>query len=303
MGVKKARTREGYGLLSGIIGIFLNFLLFASKFVVGLVIGSVAVVADAFNNLADATSSVVTIIGFKLSAKPADKEHPFGHGRLEEVAGFIIAMTMIFVGIEFSRASISNIITPEPLYFSWIAVGILLFGFFVKLWMFFFNRRLGKKISSNALLNVAADARIDCVISAFTVAAIFITHLFDVYIDGFAGLAVSLFILYQGYSSAKQSISAILGSPPDPETVLAIEEIILAHAEVLGVHDLTVHNYGAHKNIATIHVEVDEKLTLQECSKISEEICGWVLEKLGIALTVHFDPSQKTNAGGANFEP
>jgi len=288
--VKKTRSRAGYGLLSGVIGIFLNFMLFALKLGVGLVIGSVAVMADAFNNLADAASSIVTIVGFRLASKPADRDHPFGHGRIEEVAGLIIAMTMIFVGFEFGRTSIENIITPEPLYFSWIAVGILAFGFIVKLWMFFFNRRLGKKISSNALLAVAADARIDCVISAFTVSAIFIAHFTSIYIDGWAGLAVSLFIFYQGYASARECISAIIGKAADPETVQAIKGIVSMHPDVLGAHDLVVHNYGANKSIATIHVEVDTALPLCVCHKLSEKLCADVLEELGISLTVHFDP-------------
>ena len=290
MAVKKDRSREGYGLLSGTVGIFLNVMLFVLKLIVGLAIGSVAVMADAFNNLADAASSIVTIVGFKMASKPADKDHPFGHGRIEEVAGLIIAMTMIFVGFEFGRTSIENIITPEALYFSWVAVGILVFGFAVKLWMFFFNKRLGKKINSNALLAVAADARIDCVISAFTVAAIFIAHLSSIYIDGWAGLLVSAFILYQGYSSARESISAILGKPANPETVQAIKAIILAHPDVLGAHDLVVHYYGASKAVATIHVEVDTTLPLSSCNKLSERLCADVLDQLGVSLTVHFDP-------------
>ncbi|MCL2168716.1 MAG: cation diffusion facilitator family transporter [Defluviitaleaceae bacterium] len=287
---KKPRSRAGYGLLSGIIGIFLNVLLFVVKLVVGLFIGSVAVMADAFNNLTDAAGSVVTIVGFKVAAKPADTEHPFGHGRMEEIAGLIISMVMVFIGFEFARTSIMNIFNPEPLYFSWVAVGILVFGFFVKLWMYIFNNRLGKKISSNALIAVAKDARIDCVISAFTVAAIFLAHFLGIYADGYAGLLVSLFILYQGYSSAKESVSALIGKPAEPEITSAIEALALSHEGVLGVHDLAVHNYGAQKNIATIHIEVDKNTPLTECFAISKSIEAKVFADLGVDITIHFDP-------------
>jgi len=209
---------------------------------------------------------------------------------VEEIAGLIISMVMVFIGVEFARTSISNIFNPEPIYFSWVAIGILVFGFFVKLWMYIFNNRLGKKISSNALIAVAKDARIDCVISAFTVAAIFLAHFLDVYVDGYAGLLVSLFILYQGYSSARESVSALIGKPAPLATVVEIKSIALAHEGVFGVHDLIVHNYGAQKNIATIHIEVDKNTPLTECFAISKSIEARVLADLGIDLTIHFDP-------------
>ncbi|MDR2167265.1 MAG: cation diffusion facilitator family transporter [Clostridiales bacterium] len=288
--IESKGSRQAYGVASGIIGIFLNFLLFVLKLVVGFVLGSVAVMADAFNNLADSASSLVTIVGFRMSAKPADKEHPFGHGRIEDVAGLIIAMSMIFIGIEFARSSIMSIIAPEPLNFSWVSVGLLVLGFFVKLWMFAFNRRLGRKIGSNVLHAVATDSRNDCIIAAFTLMAIFAAHLFGINADGPAGLVVSLILIHGGYKSARDSASAIIGKPAEKAIAQAIKEIVLGHEGVLGAHDLVVHNYGPGKNVATIHMEVDMHTPLNLCHDMADAVEAAVLAQLGISLTVHLDP-------------
>jgi cation diffusion facilitator family transporter len=288
--IESKGSREAYGVFSGIIGIVLNFLLFVIKLAVGFVMSSVAVMADAFNNLADSAGSIVTIAGFRLSAKPADKEHPFGHGRIEEVAGLIIAISMIFIGLEFARSSAIAIIFPEPLNFSWISVGLLVFGFFIKLWMYAFNRRLGRKIGSNTLLAVAVDSRNDCVIAAFTLTSILAAHIFGLATDGIAGLVVSLILIYGGYKSAKASISAIIGRPAEKATAQAIKEIALSHEGVIGVHDLVVHNYGPDKNVATLHLEVDMNQPLKLCHDIADAVESKILSDLGINLTVHLDP-------------
>ncbi|MCL2575919.1 MAG: cation diffusion facilitator family transporter [Defluviitaleaceae bacterium] len=285
-----AELRKKYGFASGIVGVVLNTLLFLLKLAVGILLGSVAVMADAFNNLSDSANSIVTIIGFKISSKPADKEHPFGHGRLEDIIGLIIAISIIFVGLEFGRSSIVNIFSPQEINFSWVSIGVLVFGFFVKFWKMMFNYRIGKRIKSTALLVVAADSRNDCIISAFTVISILVAHYFGIYADGVAGLLVSIVLLFSGYKAAQEAISSILGKPSDKETADNIKKIVLAQNGVLGVHDLVVHAYGAVHRVATIHVEMDGDSTLETAHDIAAVAERAVLDKLGIGLTVHLDP-------------
>jgi cation diffusion facilitator family transporter len=288
--LSEAETRKHAGLKSGIAGIFLNFILFAIKIVTGLVAGSVAIMADAFNNLTDCASSIATIVGFRASAKPADKEHPFGHGRVEILVGLIIAISIIFLGIEFARSSVMRIINPETLNFSWFMVVLLALGFFAKLWMYAFNKRLGKKINSHALLAIATDSRNDCLISVATLATLLLFHFYDINIDAYAGLLLSFILLYSGFKSAKEAISSMLGEPADKATAKAITEIALSTEGVIGVHDLVVHNYGPAQRLATLHIEVDMHMPLSTCHDMVDAIENAVLNKLGITLTIHADP-------------
>ena len=287
---KDAKLREQYGIASGIIGIFLNFSLFAIKLVVGLFLGSVAVMADAVNNLMDSISSIITIVGFKVSAKPADKEHPFGHGRLEDIAGLIIAILIIFVGFEFARSSLDRVLNPEEINFSWVSIGLLAFSFFVKIWMWAFNKRIGHRIKSNALLAVATDSRNDCVISVFTIVSLFVAHYFGIHADGVAGLVISVFFMYSGYKAAHGAVSSILGKPADKALANSIKEIVLGYDGVIGVHDLVVHEYGIAKRVATIHVEMDASINLGVAHEITDQAAKEVFKKLGIDLTIHLDP-------------
>jgi len=288
-----ASARQQYGYTSGIVGIFLNFVLFALKLVLGIITGSVAVMADAFNNLTDSAGSIGTILGFKISAKPADKEHPFGHGRFEDVIAVIIAISIVFVGIEFARNSISAIINPEPLSFSWISIILLIVGFFVKLWMWAFNKKLGKKIDSATLLAVATDSRNDCIINVFIISSILAAHFFGIDIDGWAGLVVSLILLYSGYQATRDAVSGIIGKPVDKATAQTIKDIAMAQEGVVGAHDLVVHRYGHTKSVATLHLEMDENLTLRECHIIADAVETSVFEQLGMTLTTHKDPVDK----------
>ncbi|MCL2855020.1 MAG: cation diffusion facilitator family transporter [Defluviitaleaceae bacterium] len=289
--LKKAdKKREFAGFASGVIGIFANLLLFGLKLAAGLVLGSVAVIADAFNNLTDTAASVITLVGFKVSQKPADKEHPFGHGRMEDVAALVIAMVILFLGLEFARSSISAILNPEPLNFSWLSVGLLAFSFFVKLWMFFFNGALGKRLKSAVLKNVATDSINDCIVMAFIIASIFVAHAWGWQVDGWAGLIVSAILLWSGGKALWEAASAIIGKPADKVVVRAIKDIVLTQEGVIDIHDLVVHNYGAGKNVATIHIEIDMNQTLQKSHDIADCVEHAVLAQLGIILTAHLDP-------------
>lgn len=299
---KTDKSREFAGFASGIVGIVANLLLFILKLLVGLTLGSVAVIADAFNNLTDTASSIITLAGFKMSAKPADKEHPFGHGRMEDVAALVISMVIIFLGIEFARSSISAIFNPEPLYFSWLSLGLLVAGFFVKLWMFFLNKRLGKKVGSVALKNIATDSINDCIITAFVIVSIVMAHAWGWHMDGWAGLAVSLILLLSGCKALREAASAIIGKPADKTTASAIKNIALSQSGVIDVHDLVVHNYGAGKNVATIHIEVDADTSLRVSHDIASQVEFDVLEKLGIPLTVHLDPTDIYDQNLHNFK-
>ncbi|MCL2752565.1 MAG: cation diffusion facilitator family transporter [Defluviitaleaceae bacterium] len=287
---KDAQLRKQYGLASGIIGIFLNFLLFVIKLVVGLFLGSVAIMADAVNNLMDSASSIITIVGFKISAKPADKEHPFGHGRLEDVVGLIIAILIIFVGLEFARSSFDRILNPEDINFSWLSIALLSFSFFVKLWMYGFNKKIGRRIKSNPLLAVATDSRNDCIISIFTVSSLIVAYYFDIHVDGVAGILVSLFFIYSGYKAAHGAVSSILGKPANKELADSIKEIVLGYDGIIGVHDLAIHEYGMAKLVATIHVEMDMEKTLGNAHDIADKAAKDVLDKLSVDLTMHLDP-------------
>ncbi|MCL2353375.1 MAG: cation diffusion facilitator family transporter [Defluviitaleaceae bacterium] len=287
---KTKGDRHKIGVASGIFGIFANLSLTALKFVAGIMVGSVAVMADAFNNLTDSITSIATIFGFKMSTKPADKEHPFGHGRIEDVVGLIVAVSIVFVGLEFVRASIANILEPEYMQISWLATALLIASFFIKIWMYVVNKVLGKKIKSNTLAVVATDSRNDVIISIFTLASIAAFYFFDLNVDGYAGLLISLILIVSGVKAIITTASSILGRGVDKETAAALKEIVQAPQGVLGVHDLIIHSYGPQKLVATIHIEVDADTPLRACHDMADDIEQEVLKKLGIHLTIHIDP-------------
>ncbi|MCL2236486.1 MAG: cation diffusion facilitator family transporter [Defluviitaleaceae bacterium] len=301
--IKKVdENRQFAGVFSGVAGIVANLVLFVLKLLAGLFLGSVAVIADAFNNLTDMAASIITLVGFKISSKPADKEHPFGHGRVEDVAALIIAMVIIFLGAEFARSSILTILNPESLNFSWLSLGLLVFGFFVKLWMFFFNKVLGKRINSVTLKNVATDSINDCIVTVFIIASILAAHIWGLQLDGWAGLIISLILLYSGYKALREAASAIIGKPADKSIARAIKDIALAQTGVIDVHDLVVHNYGPDKNLATIHIEIDATTTLQKSHDIADQVEASVFSQLGIILTAHLDPVDINDQNLHNFK-
>lgn len=283
-------VRRSYGVLCGGFGIFLNILLFAAKFIAGTIASSVSVVADAFNNLSDASSSIVSLIGFKLSGQKPDPEHPYGHGRLEYISGLIIAMIIILMGFELMLSSVKKIITPEAVEFSWLSIGILIASILVKAYMFFYNRCIAKKIDSVTMKATAQDSLTDCIATFAALAAIIAGRIWNVKIDGWCGALVSLFVLYSGFSAAKDTISPLLGQPPEKELVDDIECTVMAHDQILGIHDLMVHDYGPGRMMMSLHAEVPSDGSVLELHDLIDNIERELREKFHCEAVVHMDP-------------
>lgn len=283
-------VRGAYGRLAGLVGIVCNVLLFLGKLTVGTLSGSVAITADAVNNLSDASSSLVTLVGFKLAEKPADKEHPYGHARIEYLAGLMVAAMILFIGFELAKTSVEKILHPAPVEFSLAVAAVLVMSILVKLWMALFNRTLGQKIDSKALEATAADSRNDVISTgAVLLAAVFaaVTH---VTIDGYVGLLVALFILWSGIGIAKDTVNPLLGEGAAPELRQLISQEVRKYDKVLGFHDLMAHDYGPGRRFASMHVEMDQKENVLECHDIIDDIERELLEKFNIHLVIHYDP-------------
>jgi len=283
-------VRRAYGMLSSICGIALNVLLFAIKYVAGTLSGSIAITADAFNNLSDAGSSVITLVGFKLAGASPDTEHPFGHGRIEYVSGFAVSILILFMGYELAKSSIEKIITPEPIVSDTLTLVILAVSILIKLYMYAYNRRLGKKLNSGAILATAADSVSDCVATGVILAATLFTRYTGVVIDGWCGIAVAIFILRAGILAAKDTLSPLLGQPPSPELVSEIESTVLNHPEIIGIHDLIVHDYGPGRMMITLHGEVPGNGDLNLLHDVVDSIERELSEKFGCLATIHMDP-------------
>lgn len=284
------RTRAACGRLSGIVGIFCNLLLVAGKLTIGTLSGSVAITADAVNNLTDVSSSVVTLIGFHLAGRPADKEHPYGHARAEYLSGLMVALLILVMGIDTLKSAIGKIIHPAEVTFSPALVAVLVASVLVKLWMCLFNHKLGKTINSTALLATATDSRNDAISTTAILLAAIIQDVTHVVLDGFVGLAVALLILWSGVGVARDTLDLLLGTGPDEELRSALSAEILSHEKVLGYHDLLVHDYGPGRRFATIHVEMDVREDPMICHDIIDNIERACLEKLGVRLSIHYDP-------------
>jgi cation diffusion facilitator family transporter len=285
-----SEVRGKYGYLSGIVGIVANIVLFAVKLTTGLIINSIAFIGDAFNNLTDAASSLVTIVGFKLAGKPADEEHPFGHGRLEYIAGLIVSFLIILVGYELFKSSVDRIIHPVAVNFSWPAFLIIILAILTKSWLFLFNRFLAKAIDSKALLATSFDSLSDMVATGCIGVAL-IASLFTTFpLDGYVGIIVALIIFYSGISLTKETISPLLGEVPEQELIIKISRKILSYQKVLGIHDLIVHTYGPGQYMASIHVEISADQDIMEMHEYIDGIERRVAKELGILLTIHMDP-------------
>ena len=283
-------VRGRVGRFSGGLGIVLNTLLAAAKIAVGALSGMISVLADGLNNLTDCGSNVVSVIGFRMSEKPADKEHPFGHQRAESVAAMIIAFIVLVVAAELAVQSVEKIITPaESEYSVWLVI-VLGVSVAVKLGMFFLNRYFARAVQSEALKATAADSISDAVATAAVLAAALVSHFTDVQLDGYMGIAVAVFIAFTGFSILKDTVSRLLGKAPDRETVQEIEKRVLAFDGVRGLHDLTVHNYGQNKLYATVHVEVDSRMPIMDAHDLADRIEKDFARNTGIELTVHIDP-------------
>ncbi len=283
-------VRSGVGKLSGGVGIVCNLLLTAGKLIVGILSGSVAITADAMNNLSDTASSIVTLAGFKLAEKPADSEHPYGHARFEYLSGLAVAAMIVVIGFELGKSSIEKILHPSPVVFSVPMLLVLLGSIAVKLWLSLFNRKLGKYIDSATLLATAADSRNDVISTTAVLVAAIIEYFTKWQIDGIMGLGVAIFILYSGVMLGKDTISPLLGEAASPELRKVIIDIVNSDPRVLGYHDLMVHDYGPGQRFASIHVEMDQKEDPLLCHEIIDDIERLCLEKHNVHLVIHYDP-------------
>ena len=289
-------VRRKYGVVSGGFGIFLNILLFASKFAAGLFSGSISVIADAFNNLSDAGSSIITMIGFQIAAQEADPDHPFGHGRSEYISGLIVSIIILVMAVELIRSSVSKIIHPEPVAFTPIILITLVFSILVKLYMYCYNKSLSEKIASAALRATATHSFSDCLATGTVLAAAVISQLSGCQIDGWCGILVGILILHGGYDAAKDTISPLLGQAPDPEFIRRITRIVTEYDEVLGIHDLIVHDYGPGRRMISLHAEVPAKGNILALHDTIDNIEKRLQRELRCSAVIHMDPVMNDDA-------
>lgn len=283
-------VRRAYVLLCSLFGISLNVLLFAGKYLAGVLSGSIAITADAFNNLSDAGSSVITLLGFKLAAKKPDTNHPFGHGRVEYLSGVAVSIIIIVVGFELAHSSIRKIFSPEAVDTGWLPMVILLVSIGVKFYMYAYNRVVGKKICSPAMRATAVDSLTDCAATAVVLLSLLVMRFTNVNIDGWSGAAVSLFILYSGITAVRDTLSPLLGNPPSPELVHAISDIVLSHPEIVNIHDLIVHDYGPGRLIISLHAEVPGNGDIYVLHDAIDSAERELHDKLGCLAVIHMDP-------------
>lgn len=288
--INDSNVRASYGKLSGKIGIFCNVLLFILKAFIGTISGSVSITADAVNNLSDAASSIISLIGFRMSEKPADDDHPYGHARYEYLSGLIVAVIIIVIGFELLKTSFDKVINPSEVSFSMITVIILIFSIALKLWMALFNRSLGKKINSSTLKATSADSRNDVVTTSAVLLASIISYFSGIALDGWMGIAVALFILYSGIGLVKETLDPLLGKAPDPEFVDYMQNKIMSYNGVLGTHDLMVHDYGPGRKFASVHVEMAAEKDVIESHDVIDNIERDFLLNDNLNLIVHYDP-------------
>lgn len=284
------RMRSRWGKAASVMGVLCNALLFAGKIVSGVLSGSVAITADAFNNLSDASSSVVSLLGFKMADKPADAEHPYGHGRYEYLSGLMVAVMILVIGVELMRSSVEKILSPAPVEFSLPLMMVLVASIAVKLWMSVFNRRIGRRISSKTLIATADDSRNDVIATSAVLLATVIGHLTGFMLDGWMGAAVAAFILVSGFSLVKDTIDPLLGGAADAEQVERIRRKIMSYPGVLGTHDLIVHDYGPGRQFASVHVEMDAQCDPLESHDLIDNIERDFLEEEKLHLVIHYDP-------------
>ena len=287
---KNREVRQKYGYLSGVTGVIANIALFVLKLIIGLYLNSIAVMADAFNNLSDVASSVVTIFGFKMSGKPADKEHPFGHGRFEYIAAMVVSFMVILVGFEFVKSSVKRIINPEVLSFDVPTFILLTASILIKIWLSVFNKNIGKTIGSKVMEATAFDSLSDVIATSVVALSLAAAKWVTFPIDGYIGLAVSFFILYNGFNLVKDTLNPLLGDAPDEDLVKAIMDRTLSYKGVIGIHDLIVHNYGPGRIVASIHAEIPYNMDIMEAHDMIDLAEKEISEELDIHLVVHMDP-------------
>ena len=288
--VNDPAVRRAYGTLCSVYGIFLNVLLFAGKYFAGAVSGSVAIVADAFNNLSDAGSSIISLLGFAIAGKKPDLDHPFGHGRAEYLAGMLLSALIVAMGVELGKSSIEKIIHPEPVEAGLLPAVILLASIAVKFYMSRYNKAVGRKISSPSMEATATDSLSDSIATTVVLLSMGVSYFFHVNVDGWAGLLVAAFIIFAGYNALRDTLSPLLGKAPDPELVKEIEETALAHPEIVGIHDLIIHDYGPGRGFVSLHAEVNGKGEIFRLHDAVDQAEREIREKFGILATIHMDP-------------
>lgn len=284
-------VRQRYGMLCGAVGIGLNILLFAGKILAGLLSHSIAITADAFNNLSDAGSSLILLFGFRLAGQRADHEHPFGHGRIEYISGLMVAIAIILMAVELVRSSVEKILHPSDIFFHWGIIVILAVSILVKIYMYYYNRNYGKRIDSAAMRATALDSVSDAVATYVVLVSALVSHYAGLRIDGWCGLLVGLFILYAGICAARDTINPLLGQPADEEFVAKVQELVLSKPEILGMHDLVVHNYGPGRIMLSLHAEVPADGNLVQLHEAVDEVEHILSDTLGCDAVIHMDPS------------
>jgi cation diffusion facilitator family transporter len=288
--LKNPSVHTAYGKLSSTVGICCNFVLFLGKITIGLFTGSVSITADAVNNLSDASSSIISLLGFKMASKPADSEHPYGHGRYEYLSGLMVSVLIMVIGVNLLQGSFQKLLHPTLVEFTWITVLILLLSILVKLWMAHFNKRIGNLIQSQTLLATAADSRNDVISTAAVLTAAVISHFAKIELDGWMGFGVACFILYSGFGLIKDTLNPLLGGAPNPALVEQVKEKVLEYPGVLGTHDLMIHDYGPGRQFASVHVEMAAEADVLESHDVIDNIERDFLQQLGLHLIVHYDP-------------
>ena len=293
--IENPEVRRAYGMLCSIVGIALNVMLFAGKYLAGVLSGSIAITADAFNNLSDAGSSVITLVGFKFSGMKPDKDHPFGHGRFEYLSGLGVAMLIILMGFELFKSAIGKILNPQPVETGVLTVAILVASVCVKLYMSIYNRSIGKRIDSEAMKATATDSFSDSIATSAVLISMLVAHFTGAMIDGWCGLVVAVMVLYAGYKAAKDTIDPLLGGPPSKEFVNSIREIVMSHEEIIGIHDLVVHDYGPCRCMVSLHGEVPANGDIIALHDLIDHIEKELGEKLGCEAVIHMDPLETDN--------
>lgn len=293
--IKNPEVRRQYGALCSMVGIGLNVFLFAGKYLAGLLSGSIAIMADAFNNLSDAGSSMITLIGFKFAGMKPDKEHPFGHGRIEYLSGLAVAAAIVLMGFELAKSSVDKILHPTAVEANLLSIGILLVSVAVKFYMSSYNKSIGTKIDSAAMRATAMDSLSDAAATSVVLAAILIQKFAGINIDGWCGILVAGFILFAGYNAAKDTLSPLLGQPPEPEFIEAIERITLSHPEIVGIHDLVVHDYGPGRQMISLHGEVPGNGDIFALHDVIDQAEKELKEQLGCDAVIHMDPIEMDN--------
>lgn len=289
------KVRNKYGTLSGGVGIVCNIILFVIKLMTGIIVSSISVIADAFNNLSDAASSIITIVGFKLADKPADNDHPYGHGRYEYLSGLLIAFLIVMTAIELLKSSIDKILNPTAVEFSYFSVLILIFSICLKLWMALFNKKIGKKLNASAMLATATDSLSDCIATGAVLISLIIGFVFNINIDGYAGVIVALFVFKAGIDAANDTLQPLLGQSPDAEFVKALENEVLANNKIKGVHDLHIHDYGPGRMIVSLHAEIPAEMNVLEAHDIIDSTEDKIKKKYKCDISIHMDPIETEN--------